>query len=240
MLAVIAVGCATCLAICHLACSAPFDPPADAKPPTNPSLANDPPRSLSPLKPGTWTYNVIDGQHKANTVTQILALGPSDTTSPWRRASSADHVIAHLRQEPDGAIVMTANEILDHDVINTFDPPLVVLPAPKSLGSRVHLISKVVTRLRDGPKIQVDHGSAELTLTPLGSEKLVTPAGVFACCKFQLDLHLKFGLGEVQSVAVLDYADGVGLVSESDYQRTTSFFIASTITRRFVLQAYPH
>ena len=200
---------------------------------------NSPPRELSPLRVGTWTYDVVDTQGKKSTATQTVTHDPSDSASPWRRAISADHIIAHLCRQPDGSIVMGANEILDHHVINAFDPPQVVLPAPEALNSTVTMTSKVITTLTSGPKIQVDHGTAELTLTPGGTETLTTPAGTFKCWIVQLHLHLKFGLGEVTSSARLDYADKVGLVAETYDEKATSFFLSSIKSRRSELRDYP-
>lgn len=223
----------------HLACAPPAFPASARSVVSDPDLARNPPRQLSPLREGTWTYDVIEGRGKGQSVTQVVKRESSDASAPWRRVFSANNVIAHLRQQADGSIVMLANEILDHNVVNTFDPPQVVLAAPEALGSPVRVTSKVVTRLRGGPKLQVDRGTAESVLTPLGTETLDTPAGSFKCQIFELRLHLKFGLGEVQSCATLHYADGVGLVAETYEENATSFFITSNTKRKTVLKAYP-
>ena len=204
------------------------------------AMRENPPLHLSPLKEGTWAYDVIDGDGKGKSVTQVVKFDPSNVTAPWSRLSSANNVISHLRQEPDGAIVMTANEILDHDVTNVFDPPQITLPAPAALGAPVRLTSKVVTSLRSGSRFQIDHGTAELLLTPGGIETIDTPAGHFTCRHIDLKLHLKFGFGEAESWAKHDYADQVGLVAETYYEKSVAFFMTSTRMRKTLLTAYPH
>ena len=228
------------VALSHLACGSASLPPVAAQRDSVAAVIRNPPLHLSPLKEGTWTYEILAGKDQGQTVTQVVSIAPADASAPWRRAFNANHVIAHLRLEPDGSIVMPANEILDHNIFNTFDPPQIVLPAPKALGVPLSVTSRVVSTLRSRPQMQVDHGTAELTLTPIGTETLATPAGTFACVVVELRLHLKFGLGEVLSSATLHYADGVGLVAESSTEKTTSFFLTSTTTRKIVLKSYPH
>lgn len=183
---------------------------------------------------------MVDGKGKGQTVTLIAKYDPSDVSAPWRRVVSADNVVEHLREETNGAIVMTAIELLDHGVVNTFDPPLVVMPAPDALGSPLSVTSKVVTTLglSNRPGLQVGLGTAELTLTPLGAETLETPAGSFKCRAFEVRVNANLVLGQVQSSDILDYADGVGLVAEVYSENTTVFFIRSSMMRKTVLQGY--
>jgi hypothetical protein len=237
---ILAVAGISSLALLHVQCGAPSAPPM----PATRSMTSGPvaaaPRNLSPLKQGIWSYDVTDGLGKGDVVTQTVKAESTDTAAPWRRFFSADNVIAHLRQQPDGSIVMIANELLDHGVVNTFDPPQLVLPAPQALGEAVTVTSKVVTALSSGPKIKVDHGTSEVTLIPLGTETIVTPAGTFQCQVVGLRVHLIFGLGEVKSTAKLDYADGVGLVEETYNENARTLMMSSTKTRKTVLRSYPH
>lgn len=203
------------------------------------SMREHPPLHLSPLREGTWKYQVTDGDGKGKVVTQVVKFKPSDKAAPWQRDFSVNRIIAHLRQELDGSIVMTSNEILDHDVLNVFDPPQIVLPAPDALFTPVHLTSKVVTSLRSRPTFHVDHGTAELSLTPGGTETIQTPAGKFVCQRMDLRLHLKFGLGDVQSMAKIYYADKVGVVAETYEENTVSFFLKSKKSWKILLIEYP-
>ena len=179
---------------------------------------------------------MVDGKGKGKPVTQVVKYVASDVSAPWRRAISANNVIEHLREETSGATVMTAIELLDYGVVNTFDPPLIVMPAPEALGSPLSVTSKVVTSLRNGPTL--GRGTAEVTLTPLGVEMLETPAGSFKCRAFELRVNAKLVLGQVQSRDTLDYADGIGLVAETYSENTNVLFIRSATVRKTVLKSY--
>jgi hypothetical protein len=197
---------ASSLTILGAGCGAPAPARIPARPASDNGDIANPPRHLSPLREGTWTYDVVDGKGKGQTVTQVVKYDASDVSAPWRRVVSADNAIEHLREETNGAIVMTAIELLDHGVVNTFDPPLVVMPAPEALGSPLSITSQVVTTLRNG--LTLGRGTAELTLTPLGAETLETPAGQFKCRVFEVRVNAKLVLGQVQSSDTLAYADG--------------------------------
>ena len=223
-------------ALFAIGCNAPAPVQISARPALDNGDTANPPRHLSPLREGTWTYDVVDGKGKGKTVTQVVKYVASDVSAPWRRAVSADNVIEHLREETSGAIVMTAIELLDYGVVNTFEPPLVVMPAPEALGSPLSVTCNVLTTLRNGPAL--GRGTAEVTLTPLGAETLETPAGSFKCRAFELRVNANLILGQVQSSDTLDYADGIGLVAETYSENTTVFFIRSATVRKTVLKSY--
>jgi hypothetical protein len=217
-------------------CGAPAPAPISPRPGLDNGDIANPPRHLSPLREGTWTYDVVDGKGKGQTVTQVVKYDASNVSAPWRRIVSADNAIQHLREEPNGAIVMPAIELLDHGVVNTFDPPVVAMPAPEGLGSPLSVTSQVVTTLRNG--LPLGRGTAEVTFTSLGAETLETLAGSFKCRIFEIRVNAKLVLGQVQSSDTLDYADGVGLVAETYSENTIVVFIRSSTVRKTVLKAY--
>jgi len=223
-------------ALFAVGCGAPAPVQISAPPALDNGDIANPPRHLSPLREGTWTYDVVDGKGKGKTVTQVVKYDASDESAPWRRVISADNVIEHIREETNGAIVMTAIELLDHGVVNTFDPPLIVMPAFEALGSPLTVTSKVVTTLRNGPTL--GRGTAEVIMTPLQAETRETPAGSFECRVFEIRVNANLVLGQVQSSDTLAYADGIGLVAETYVENTTVFFIRSTTVRKTVLKEY--
>ena len=217
------------------------DPPPLFKPgiAVDASTRNDPPADLAHLREGVWDYLIVEGDNKGQRVTQSLKFDAANPVASWRRIANSNNVIFHLRQEADGSVVLAASEILDHDVVNTFDPAPTILMSPTALGGSLHTTSTVVTRLGNGLKFQVDHGTAEVDLTPGGAETVETPAGTFHCQRVDVRLRLKLGLSEAVSVSRIDLADRVGIVAETHYETSTVLLMKSTKRWRIVLVGYP-
>ena len=134
----------------------------------------------------------------------------------WRFSIETMHT-AYLRQNADGALDTLLEEDHEEQVVVTYEPPFVMLPASLAVGEPARFECRMdITDLRSGaPR---DRGRCTYIVELLGRRNLATPNGPVASYVVRTTRDITLRMAKARIVTEATFVPGRGLVREHIHQ----------------------
>jgi len=188
-----------------------------------------PPTAIPPeaqfvlLEPGVDEFRIVSGKGEGGRREQTVTRA-DDSSSPWRLDNGAGQV-QHLGRTADGSVVITAIEDQQHNVITRFQTSLPLMPADPAPGEPISVTTPIEVYRRDQLDKPMATGESTLTLTHEADQRLRWGGRDRLARRFRIDYQGSFGVASVQSMSVLFYVDGLGLVAEHYREQGNAFLV---------------
>ncbi len=158
------------------------------------------------------TFEIVDGDGEGRQV--VLALSSGEGEGGWI-LRFGDYNILHLRELPDGSVLLTALDVLTEGQTVLYDPPVVVLPN-RIVPDRTWSASGRATVINRETQELVHTGEYQHRIVPITKERFVTPAGDYE--GFLLPIEQTIDLEAMAVIRLwldLGFFPGKGLVKRS-------------------------
>jgi hypothetical protein len=181
---------------------------------------------------GEWRYRITSGARRGETEVESLApIGATARGETWKRTIGQESTL-HLREVPDGSLVLPSQITHPYRALVYFDPPLSYLLAGMEPGESRAFDGKMDVYSLNNPTVRWYTGRIRAATVYAGVYRITTPAGGFRATliktEYQIDI---LAVVSVRDTLYTFYADGVGKVAEAEHRRIAAMGLFNSDTK---------
>jgi DUF3108-like len=180
---------------------------------------------FAPLHDGTWTYQIVGGDHAGKTEQHhVNRLDRDSSGASWRYAVG-DKGLVFIKEMSDGSLTFVTEENSEQGVVTRYEPPEPGLLTGLAPGdSRTSSVAVAVSDLTD-PSVVSHNGTLDVTYSYLGAYKVTTPAGTYDAALVKWTYKGKVGPAKVDDTQYRFFAPKVGMVASVDKLDVSAFLL---------------